>query len=169
MNIYIAYGTGDYLQTLKKQHPLETLRVMTNADRTILVHESNKETFFKEGHSYEVIDQSGELPEEGFAVLNNIPVRDEGRPLFEERFQNRARLIEHEPGFQAIRVLRPLDSDTYIILTVWQDEKSFKGWQKSNAYDKAHKKRGTSEGIDNTSIFSGPSYVTNYHIVNDEE
>ena len=62
-------------------------------------------------------------------VLNNIPVTPEGRPLFEARFKNRAGKIENQPGFKALRVLRPKDSDTYIVLTLW-DRKNPKQWVK---------------------------------------
>ncbi|WP_392455722.1 antibiotic biosynthesis monooxygenase family protein [Chryseomicrobium aureum] len=116
-----------------------------------------------EGHGYKVIDSSGELSDKGFFVLNNIPVTEAGRPVFEQRFMNRARAIEDEPGFIAIRVMRPMDSNTYIILTEWEDEKNFKDWQSSQAYSKAHAKRGTDEGIDKRpAIFDGPSFVTTY-------
>lgn len=100
-----------------------------------------------------------------YAVLNNIAVTQEGRPLFENRFKNRAGKVENEPGFKAIRVLRPLEGDTYVILTLWEEEKAFQNWQQSNSYQEAHKKRGTSAGIDTTSIFSRPSYVTAYYAI----
>lgn len=117
------------------------------------------------GSGYDVIDASGDLASEGFFVLNNIPVTDEGRPVFEQRFLNRARAIEDEKGFLAIRVMRPMDSDTYVILTEWKDEADFKNWQSSQAYNKAHAKRGTDEGIDKRpSIFAGPSFVTTYTV-----
>lgn len=113
--------------------------------------------------AYEILDAQGQLDGGAFAVFNNIPVTEEGRELFESRFKNRAGLVEQEPGFQAIRVLRPLDSDTYVILTMWDDEKSFTQWQASQAYSHAHKKRGTSEGIDKRpNIFPRPSFVTTY-------
>lgn len=113
--------------------------------------------------AYEILDQKGQLDDGNFAVFNNIPVTDEGREQFESRFQNRAGLVEAEPGFAAIRILRPLDSDTYVILTMWQDESSFANWQSSQAYSHAHKKRGTSEGIDKRpNIFPRPSFVTTY-------
>jgi len=113
--------------------------------------------------AYEVLDQKGKLEDGAFAVFNNIPVTEEGRELFESRFQNRAGLVEKEPGFAAIRILRPLDSDTYVILTMWEDESAFTNWQSSQAYSHAHKKRGTSEGIDKRpNIFPRPSFVTTY-------
>ncbi|AUD14416.1 MULTISPECIES: antibiotic biosynthesis monooxygenase [unclassified Planococcus (in: firmicutes)] len=113
--------------------------------------------------AYEVLDQKGQLEDGSYAVFNNIPVTEEGRELFESRFQNRAGLVEKEPGFAAIRILRPLDSDTYVILTMWEDESAFTTWQSSQAYSHAHKKRGTSEGIDKRpNIFPRPSFVTTY-------
>lgn len=166
MNVYIASGTADYLTKLKEQHPEETLVLMNNIESAILVHETNGASLFNEPRKYEVIDTAGSLDQPGFSVFNNIPVTDEGRPLFENRFLNRPRLIENEPGFKAIRVLRPLSSNTYIILTVWENEGAFENWQKSKAYDHAHKNRGTEAGIDNAKphIFESASYVSKYYI-----
>jgi heme-degrading monooxygenase HmoA len=79
-------------------------------------------------------DSVGEMNiSEGFAVLNNIAVTEKSRPVFEDRFQKRARLIEQEPSFQAIRILRTLSDDTYVIITIGKNEESFKNWQKSKA------------------------------------
>lgn len=166
MNVYITSGTADFLMKMKEKHSGETLVLMNNNESAILVHESSGETLFNEPRRYEVIDSAGSLDQAGFAVFNNIPVTDEGRPLFEDRFLNRPRLIENEPGFVAIRVLRPLSSNTYIILTVWKNEGAFEAWQKSKAYEHAHKNRGTEAGIDSTkpNIFESASYVSKYYI-----
>ncbi|RXI96516.1 antibiotic biosynthesis monooxygenase [Anaerobacillus alkaliphilus] len=117
---------------------------------------------------YEVLDAVNPLKSHAFGVFNNIPVSDEGRGTFEERFQNRARKIEAEPGFVAIKVCRPLNSDTYIIMTFWESEADFENWKTSNAYQHAHKKRGTSEGIDQQQpqIFPRPSFVELYNVSN---
>ncbi|WP_210364654.1 antibiotic biosynthesis monooxygenase [Bacillus sp. REN3] len=166
MNLYLTSGTVDYLLRFKEKQPEETMVLMANNESALLVHETDGDSVFNEPRKYEVIDSSGSLDQEGFAVLNNIPVTDEGRPLFEDRFLNRPRLIENEPGFVAIRVLRPLSSNTYIILTVWENEGAFENWQKSKAYEKAHKNRGTKAGIDGAKpkIFESASYVTKYYI-----
>ncbi|GLB58814.1 antibiotic biosynthesis monooxygenase family protein [Cytobacillus sp. NCCP-133] len=169
MKIYMTIGTYDYLKKIEEKHPNENIITMQNPGNALLIHETSGDTIFKEPRSYEVIDSSGSFDQARFAVLNNIPVTDEGRPLFEHRFKNRAGLIENEPGFAAIRVLRPIESNTYIILTLWQNEKSFRDWQDSYAYEKAHEKRGTESGIDRQpQIFSSPSYVTKYYIPEDE-
>jgi heme-degrading monooxygenase HmoA len=170
MKLYMTSGTYDYLKKIEDKNPNETMVTMQNPDTAVLIHETSAGTLFKEPRSYEVIDSSGSFDHAGFAVLNNIPVTDEGRPLFEHRFKNRAGLIENEPGFAAIRVLRPLESNTYIILTLWKDEKFFRDWQSSKAYEKAHENRGTESGIDKQpQIFSSPSYVTKYYIPEEDE
>ncbi len=97
---------------------------------------------------YEVIDQSGSLQDSGVIVLNCLPVKPEGRERFEERFLNRPNRIEDTEGFIAIRVSRPIQGDTYIIVTQWTSEAAFRDWQTSDAYSHAHKKRGTEKGID---------------------
>jgi heme-degrading monooxygenase HmoA len=126
-------------------------------------YESEGSTPVQGFEGYQVLDAVGDINDGYYAVFNNIPVTEEGRELFESRFQNRAGMVEKEPGFAAIRVLRPLNSDTYIILTLWKDEKSFTDWQQSQAYNHAHAKRGTEDGIDKRpNIFPRPSFVKTY-------
>lgn len=164
MKIYMTTGTHDFLKTIKDEHPGEAMVLMQGEDG-LLIHESEGDSVFSSPRTYDILDSSGELTEEGFVVCNNIPVTDEGRPLFEYRFTNRAGLVEEVEGFISIRVLRPQSSDTYVIMTQWKDEKSFLGWQESNQYKKAHAKRGTESGIDNKKdIFPRSSYVTKYHV-----
>ncbi len=168
MKIFITFGTNNHLQNIKETYPNELMLIMTSEeDQALLLHESDKETVFKEGRVYEIIDQKGQLEKNSrFAVLNNIPVSDEGRPLFEYQFKNRAKSIENEPSYVAMRILRPIKSDTYIILTLWECEKDFLTWQKQNAnfYDEAQKNWDLTTEIDLHSFFSKPSYVTKYSV-----
>jgi heme oxygenase (mycobilin-producing) len=166
MKIYMTNGTFDFLKTVQNKNSAEKMVLMQDADNALLLHETEGKTLFNEPRSYEVLDSTGSLESRGFIVMNNIPVTEEGRPLFEYRFKNRAGAVENEPGFISIRVLRPLSSDTYVILTQWESEKDFKNWQDSKAYEKAHEKRGTDQGIDvqRPNIFARPSFVTTYYI-----
>jgi heme-degrading monooxygenase HmoA len=161
--LYITTGTTDYLKKVKDMHANETMLLLESGEDAVLIHETDGETVFKEPRCYEVIDAVGELGG-AFVVCNNIPVTDEGRPLFEYRFQQRARLIEHEPGFVAIRVLRPLSNDTYIIMTLWEGKEHFEHWQRSKAFAKAHEQR-KEEQQSQQKIFPRPSYVTTYSVV----
>lgn len=163
--VYITNGTENYLGKLANEHLQENTLLLVSPDNAALLHETEGDTFFKEGRNYEVLDSVGEVVKNGFAVFNNIPVTEEGRPLFEHRFKNRAGKIETEPGFLALRVLRPTNSDTYVIFTLWEDEKSFLNWKESNSFKTAHKKQGTSEGLDQQKqVFPRPSYITSFRV-----
>lgn len=165
MNVYFTFGTSEYLESIKKAHSKEELVLFQTEDNALLVHETKGNSIFNEPKKYQVIYSSGQFELGGFAVLNNIPVNDEGRPVFEYRFKNSPGLVEHEPGFVAKRVLRPLSSDTYVIMTLWEKEQHFLNWQQSKSYVQAHNKPGTYEGMDQQkTIFPRPSYVTKYFI-----
>ncbi|WP_223700787.1 antibiotic biosynthesis monooxygenase family protein [Sutcliffiella deserti] len=170
MNFYMTFGTAGFLEDLKEGINVGELLLMQGEDNAVLMHETTEQSSFNSGKKFEVLDASGDFSTGKYAVLNNIPVTQEGRPVFEYRFSQRARLIEEEEGFVAIRVLRPIDSDTYVILTLWEEESNFTKWQESQAYSKAHEKRGTSEGVDQKeSVFPRPSFVTSYHAPTPED
>jgi heme-degrading monooxygenase HmoA len=162
MNVYITVGTLGYLKIIKEKNPQEKIAIMENDDTALLLHETEGETVFKEPRKYEVLDSKGSIGNEGFVVFNNIPVTDEGRPIFEYRFKNRSKQIENEPGFLAIRVLRPLSSNTYVVLTVWENEKAFSKWKNSSSFKGAHSKAEEIGAQPQPQIFSSPSYTTTY-------
>ncbi|WML43304.1 antibiotic biosynthesis monooxygenase [Neobacillus sp. PS3-40] len=158
MKVFITTGTYDYLKKVKEKYPEEAMVIMVNEDTALLLHETSTETLFNEPRKYEIIDSSGEIGLTGLAVMNNIPVTDEGRPLFEYSFKNRPMVIEKEQGFIALRVLRPKTSNTYIILTIWENELAFKNWQNSNNYSNEKSIATPPKGSVAT------AYVTKYQI-----
>ncbi|MEH6942935.1 antibiotic biosynthesis monooxygenase family protein [Bacillus sp. JJ722] len=165
MNIYITSGTFEYLRQVKLQNSNEKLILLHNADKTLLLQEANDTTLFKHPRKYEIVDGMGDLEQEGFIVMNNIPVAEESRPVFEHMFKNRAGKVENQPGFQAIRILRPIGSETYIILTQWQNESAFNAWQSSKSFKDAHSQK-SSKAYSNSSqkIFSGEAFVSKYFV-----
>lgn len=162
MYIYLTSGTGDFLEQLKNKHPNEALILIHGEGNSVLIHETNGKSIFATPRKFEVLDSVNALEERGFFVFNNIPVTDEGRPVFEHRFLNRARAIEDEPGFVAFRLLRPLNSETYIVMTQWNGPHSFEAWKSSKTFASAHAERKESTGVNQQNIFSAASYVTTY-------
>ncbi|CAM3263529.1 antibiotic biosynthesis monooxygenase [Filibacter tadaridae] len=163
MNIFITSGTPEFMEKLKEDHTGEVMFALHGDGNSLLLHETDGKTVFQTPRKYEVIGTSGTLEDNGYFVFNNIPVTDEGRPVFEDRFNNRAGAIESEPGFVAFRLLRPLDSDTYIVMTEWTGASSFTRWQNSNSFAQAHSATEKAAGVDKTPhIFSSASYVTTY-------
>lgn len=146
--------------------PLEKPHFIAKNNEKDMFYKENIEETVEGALQYDVLDAVGELKgQAGFIVCNNISVTDEGRPVFENRFKNRAGLIENEPGFQAIRVLRPLSNDTYVIMTMWETEQNFKDWTESRSFEHAHKKRPAQTNAEpQKSIFSRPSFVTTFQV-----
>jgi len=163
MNIYMTSGTPDFMESLKLKYAAEGLIAMHGQGNSLLLHETAGKTVFQTPRRYEVISSSGTLQENGYFVFNNIPVTDEGRPVFEHNFKERAGAIESELGFIAFRLLRPLDSDTYIVMTEWSKSTYYTRWKNSSSFDKAHSTNRAHPGVDNTPhIFSSAPYVTTY-------
>lgn len=164
MNIYITSGTLDYLKGIENKYPTETIVTMVNENGALLLHETIEASVFKEPRKYEVIDSEGIINKEGYVVINYIPVTEEGRPLFEHQFKWRQSLVETEPGFIAIRVLRPFSSNTYIILTIWESEIAFQSCHNFKAFLETYSK-GSEKGIDSQlKIFTSGAYASKYTI-----
>jgi heme oxygenase (mycobilin-producing) len=168
LNFYITSGTFDFLKKVKDKHPHENMLLMGDIESSVILHETNGDTVFSQPRKYEVIDSVGTFDKTGFAVMNNIPVTDEGRPLIEYRFKNRQGKIEKQPGFVAIRVLRPLSSNTYVILTLWENQAAFKKWKESDSFQSAHKKTEGKSHAQPQNIFAGPAYITTYSIAEEQ-
>lgn len=169
MYMYMTTGTRDFMEKIKERHVGKGIVLMHGGGHSLLVHETEGKTVFQTPRRYEVISSTGNLSEEGFFVLNNIPVTDEGRPVFEHQFSLRSNQIEGQPGFIAFRLLRPLDSDTYVVMTEWTEASDFDRWKNSSAFKASHQSADTKVFTDNTThIFSSASYVTTYIAKNDE-
>lgn len=169
MNLFMTTGTYEYMKKMRDKHPNENMVVMQGENTTLILHETEGKSVFQTPRRYEVVDGTGDFKEKGFFVFNNIPVTEEGRPIFEHRFKNRAGAIENEPGYVAFRVLRPLDSDTYVVLTEWESPVYFEKWKESQAFSKAHSKPEGAPPSKPVNIFSGSSYVTTYQAKPEDE
>ncbi|WP_102027978.1 antibiotic biosynthesis monooxygenase family protein [Salirhabdus sp. Marseille-P4669] len=164
MKVLMTNGTTAFLRTLKEKHPEANIRILENATNALAYYEGNNTDLFVEERIYETVDYVGDVKEEGFVVMNHIPVTDEGRPIFEDRFKNRQGKIESMPGFQALRVLKPASGHTYVVFTQWDDERSFQNWVESSSFQEAHK-RGDDEKEKKPPYSAGPSYVHHYRVI----
>ena len=77
-------------------------------------------------------------------VANRIYVNAEYSEAFEQRFRERAGLVDQMPGFVSNQVLRPVnDGDPYVVFTVWDSRQDFLNWVRSDAFTKGHAQSGT--------------------------
>jgi len=77
-----------------------------------------------------------------FVTMNRFTIGPEHWDDFEERFRQRAGLVDGEPGFIRNAVLRPAENsgDQHVILTMWESRQDFENWTKSEAFRKAHER-----------------------------
>jgi heme-degrading monooxygenase HmoA len=77
-------------------------------------------------------------------VANRIYVKPEYADAFEQRFRERAGLVDQMPGFVSNQVLRPVnEGDPYVVFTIWNSREDFLNWVRSDAFTKGHAKSGT--------------------------
>lgn len=79
-----------------------------------------------------------------YVTMNRFTINPKHWHDFEERFKQRAGLVDHEPGFIRNAVLRPAEnsSEQHIIMTMWESREAFETWTKSESFHKAHEKAG---------------------------
>ncbi|BDH62946.1 heme-degrading monooxygenase HmoB [Lysinibacillus sp. PLM2] len=162
MYLYLTFGTPDYMEKIMKKYENEKMFILYGSEKTALLHETEGKTVFATPRKFEVIDSVNDIEQKGYFVFNNIPVSDEGRSVFEQRFLNRTRDIEKMDGFVAFRLLRPIKDDTYIVLTQWENKQAFDAWKQSKSFANAHAKPASAPGVKKQNIFNAASYVTTF-------
>src|SRR5215210_179083 len=77
-------------------------------------------------------------------VANRIYVAREYADAFEQRFRERAGLVDKMHGFISNQVLRPVnEGDPYVVFTIWESREDFLNWVRSDAFTKGHAQSGT--------------------------
>lgn len=108
-------------------------------------------------------------------VTNRIPIAAGHEIDFEDRFKNRAHLVENSPGFVRNEVHRPRpmkfdreagryvdDPDGtgyYEVKTWWRTMDDFVAWTKSPSFAEAHKNRPPAE------MFAGPNVLEVHEVM----
>jgi heme oxygenase (mycobilin-producing) len=77
-------------------------------------------------------------------VANRIYVTPEYAEAFEQRFRERAMLVDQMPGFISNQVLRPVnEGEPYVVFTTWNSRQDFLNWVRSDAFVKGHAQSGS--------------------------
>jgi heme oxygenase (mycobilin-producing) len=163
MNVFMTSGTLEFMERLREKHASEKMFILHGEGNVLLLHETNGKTVFQTPRRYEVLGSAGNFEENGFFVFYNIPVSDEGRPVFEHNFKERANAFDAEPGFIAFRLLRPHKSDTYIILMEWSDNRYYTLWKTTSSFEQNHLTDPVEAGANSVvNLFSGAPSITTY-------
>ena len=77
-------------------------------------------------------------------VANRIPVNPDYAEAFEDRFRERAGLVDGMPGFIKFQILRPTEEgDPYIVQTYWESHEHFTAWTESEEFKQGHGRSGS--------------------------
>jgi heme-degrading monooxygenase HmoA len=72
--------------------------------------------------------------------INAITVPAGSGDELARRFAGRAGAVDSAPGFEGFELLRPSDErDTWLVITRWRDEASFRAWTASPAFGHGHR------------------------------
>jgi heme oxygenase (mycobilin-producing) len=89
------------------------------------------------------------MPRCGMTVIriNAITVSEGAGDELARRFAHRAGAVDQAEGFEGFELLRPTDErSTWLVLTRWRDEASFRAWTESPAFAHGHRGAGGSGG-----------------------
>ncbi|MGX4670146.1 antibiotic biosynthesis monooxygenase family protein [Cerasibacillus sp. JNUCC 74] len=165
MIAHMTNGTADFLKKLADKYPNKQIWLMHSDTSSLAYYEDNKKSIFVSGRDYDILLKNGEIQEEGYVVMNNIPVTEEGQPVFEDRFRKRKQDVENMPGFQALRLLKPKKGNTYIVFTQWQRVKDYENWKNSDQFKQSHKNQSAKP----PAYFAERPFLSTYQMFVDEE
>ena len=75
-----------------------------------------------------------------FVAINYIDCEPHYIERFEELFGKRAHAIDRLPGFRDMQVLKPKEGGSYLVVSFWDNEDSFKQWTGSPEFLEGHKR-----------------------------
>ncbi|MCM3739561.1 antibiotic biosynthesis monooxygenase [Oceanobacillus luteolus] len=165
MKAHMTKGTIDFLQKLAEKNPDQNIKLMQSNEGGLAYYEHNPKKLFQSGRTFEILEETGVILQNGYVVMNNIPVAEESQPIFEDRFKKRKQAVENMPGFQAFRLLRPEKGEIYVVLTQWATKKHFEDWKASDVFSEAHK----NEAVKSSSYLFKNAYVADYMMYEEEE
>src|ERR1700734_2086335 len=72
--------------------------------------------------------------------INAITVPEDSGDELARRFAARAGAVDNQDGFEGFELLKPIDErTTWLVITRWRDEESFKAWLSSPAFSHGHR------------------------------
>lgn len=156
---FMTNGTISFLKGFEKKHPDVNFYFMSGKGGGLAYYEEEK-TIFTSGRGFDILIANGKLQQEGYVVMNNIPATSENKYILEDNFNKWDNTIEHMPGFQAFRFLRPLKGDTYVVLTQWRSSEDFDQWKQTEQFQELTK----IQEIKKSAYFPSRPFTSTYHM-----
>jgi heme oxygenase (mycobilin-producing) len=79
--------------------------------------------------------------------INAITVPADSGDELARRFAARAGAVDNQDGFEGFELLKPVDErTTWLVVTRWRDEESFRAWMGSPAFGHGHRSAQERQG-----------------------
>lgn len=139
MYSFMTTGTAHFLKTVTDAHPTLQFHFMKSGATTLVLYESEKKkSIFVSGHSFEHLYTYENIHKKGFVVMDFIPVMEDTMPVFEERVLAVLPKLHRLEGLVALRFLKQVKSNRYVILTQWETERHYVDWQRSPSFEQTN-------------------------------
>ncbi|MER1999169.1 MAG: Target of RNAIII-activating protein [Lysinibacillus sp.] len=130
MFFYMTSGTPEFMEKMFADKRDVGLYLLHGQGNSILFYETDKKkSIFATPRKFEVIDGRGRFEQRGYFAIENIPVADEERYVFEEAVVKTVSALHGDLACIAFRVLRPVKSETFLIVTQWAGPVSYEKWK----------------------------------------
>lgn len=85
-------------------------------------------------------------------VSNRVQIAESHAETFIQRLED-SYGIEEQPGFLGLKLLAPIDAETYITMTFWESVEDYETWKDDEAFERAHSDRSSEK------VFTAPNEV----------
>lgn len=137
--MYASFTSGTYHfleQLTKKYLHKHDFYFMKSARSTIVYYEhKRKKSIFVSGKTFSILKSYETIQPKGFVTMEHIPVSSDSADAFEARAKKLFLDLTERRGVVAMRLLRQLKKDEFVILTQWKSERDEEFWRTSPTYE----------------------------------
>lgn len=132
MFFYMTSGTPEFMEKMFEDKRDIGLFLLHGQGNSVLFYETDKKkSIFATPRKFEVVDGRGSFEQRGYFAIENIPVVDEERAVFEGAVVKAVSSLHGDSACIAFRILRPVKSETFLIVTQWAGPVSYEKWKAS--------------------------------------
>ena len=91
-------------------------------------------------------------------VENRVQIAEPHAETFIQRLEE-SYGIEEQPGFLGLKLLAPVEAETYITMTFWESREDYEAWKEGQAFDHAHTDRSAED------VFIAPNELEIHEVV----
>lgn len=166
MYFYMTSGTPEFMEKMFADKREVGLFLLHGQGNSVLFYETDKKkSIFATPRKFEVVVGRGSFEQRGYFAIENIPVADEERGVFEEAVVKAVSSLQNDSACIAFRVLRPVKAETFLIVTQWAGPVSYETW-KAGASELTDLISGATSA--SQAIFTSKAYVSTFSAPKDE-